>query len=251
MILSDDVYGTFVPQFLSVFAALPHNTALLYSFSKYFGATGWRVGALAVAQDSIFDELIERLPSDVKTRVDARYASVTPDPDDLSFIDRLVADSRDIALNHAAGLSGPQQVMSALFALYGMATEGRAYKREVINICRTREKQLLAVMGLAQPLPALDTAYYCDIDLLQWITTRYGAPFAKYVQKHWTVTKLLVALAKQQHVMLLKTSAFGSSPWAVRVSLANLATSQYEEIGTRLIALMDGIRADWQREALA
>ena len=39
------------------------------------------------------------------------------DPQQLKFIDRLVADSRSVALNHTAGLSTPQQVQMALFAL--------------------------------------------------------------------------------------------------------------------------------------
>lgn len=44
IILTGDVYGTFVDGFRSVYAALPHNTILVYSFSKLYGVTGWRVG---------------------------------------------------------------------------------------------------------------------------------------------------------------------------------------------------------------
>ena len=42
MIITDDVYGTFSPHFRSLMAELPQNTLCVYSFSKYFGATGWR-----------------------------------------------------------------------------------------------------------------------------------------------------------------------------------------------------------------
>ena len=35
----------------------------------------------------------------------------------MKFIDRIVADSRDVGLNHSAGLSLPQQVMMSLFSL--------------------------------------------------------------------------------------------------------------------------------------
>jgi aspartate 4-decarboxylase len=45
IILTDDVYGTFVNGFRSLAAAAPRNTILVYSFSKYFGATGWRAGS--------------------------------------------------------------------------------------------------------------------------------------------------------------------------------------------------------------
>ena len=44
LILTDDVYGTFVPGFRSLMADLPRNTIGVYSYSKYFGCTGWRLG---------------------------------------------------------------------------------------------------------------------------------------------------------------------------------------------------------------
>ncbi|MEG0284386.1 MAG: aminotransferase class I/II-fold pyridoxal phosphate-dependent enzyme, partial [Erysipelotrichales bacterium] len=36
MIISDDVYGTFVKDFTSLMAKLPYNTIGVYSYSKYF-----------------------------------------------------------------------------------------------------------------------------------------------------------------------------------------------------------------------
>ena len=47
MLLTDDVYGTFVPGFRSLLGELPHNTIGVYSYSKYFGCTGWRLGVIA------------------------------------------------------------------------------------------------------------------------------------------------------------------------------------------------------------
>ena len=44
MIVTDDVYGTFVPGFRSLMAELPQNTIGVYSYSKHFGCTGWRLG---------------------------------------------------------------------------------------------------------------------------------------------------------------------------------------------------------------
>ncbi len=66
MIISDDVYGTFVNKFQSLVADLPHNSIGVYSYSKYFGVTGWRLGTLALYEDNIFDKLISELPSDKK-----------------------------------------------------------------------------------------------------------------------------------------------------------------------------------------
>ena len=60
--VTDDVYGTFVPGFRSLMAEVPHNTIGVYSFSKYFGCTGWRLGVVAIHQDNIFDRAIAKLP---------------------------------------------------------------------------------------------------------------------------------------------------------------------------------------------
>lgn len=60
MIFTDDVYGTFVDNFHSFMADLPFNTLGVYSFSKYFGATGWRLGVIVVHQANVFDQLLQR-----------------------------------------------------------------------------------------------------------------------------------------------------------------------------------------------
>ena len=97
MLLTDDVYGTFVDDFRSLLGELPHNTIGVYSYSKYFGATGWRLGVIAIHEDNIFDKKIAKLPdADVKA-LDKRYSPLTLEPRKMKFIDRIVADSRDVA----------------------------------------------------------------------------------------------------------------------------------------------------------
>ncbi len=117
ILLTDDVYGTFVPGFRSLMGEFPKNTIGVYSYSKYFGCTGWRLGTIAVHEDNIFDEMIAAHPEPIKKLLDKRYGGLTLEPRKLAFIDRIVADSRDVALNHTAGLSLPQQVMMTLFSL--------------------------------------------------------------------------------------------------------------------------------------
>ena len=80
IILTDDVYGTFVPGFRSLLGALPRNTIGVYSFSKYFGCTGWRLGVIAIHQDNIFDEKIAAHPEDIKQALDRRYGALTLTP---------------------------------------------------------------------------------------------------------------------------------------------------------------------------
>ncbi len=43
-------------------ADLPHNTILVYSYSKYFGCTGWRLGVVSLHEDNVIDRAIARLP---------------------------------------------------------------------------------------------------------------------------------------------------------------------------------------------
>ena len=66
ILLTDDVYGTFVPGFRSLMGEFPKNTIGVYSYSKYFGCTGWRLGTVAVHEDNIFDEMIAKHPEPIK-----------------------------------------------------------------------------------------------------------------------------------------------------------------------------------------
>jgi aspartate 4-decarboxylase len=61
ILLTDDVYGTFVNDFRSLMGELPYNTIGVYSYSKYFGATGWRLGTIAIHEDNILDDMITKL----------------------------------------------------------------------------------------------------------------------------------------------------------------------------------------------
>ena len=96
MLLTDDVYGTFVDDFRSLLGELPRNTIGVYSYSKYFGCTGWRLGVIAIHEDNIFDEMIAKLPADHVKALDKRYGPLTLEPRKMKFIDRIVADSRDV-----------------------------------------------------------------------------------------------------------------------------------------------------------
>ena len=129
MLLTDDVYGTFVPDFRSLMGELPQNTIGVYSYSKYFGCTGWRLGVIAVHEDNIFDKMIAKLPNADLKALDKRYGAITLEPRKIKLIDRIVADSRDVALNHTAGLSLPQQVMMSLFSLAELMDTDKEYQK--------------------------------------------------------------------------------------------------------------------------
>ena len=66
--------------------------------------------------------------------LDKRYGPITLEPRKMKFIDRIVADSRDIGLNHTAGLSLPQQVMMTMFSLYELMDEKKEYQKACMEI---------------------------------------------------------------------------------------------------------------------
>ena len=98
IILTDDVYGTFAEDFRTVYSILPYNTILVYSFSKLYGVTGWRVGLIAMNRDNVCDRLLSELQEEDKEFLRDEYSIVTTDPEELAFLDRVVADSRSIGL---------------------------------------------------------------------------------------------------------------------------------------------------------
>ncbi len=234
IILTDDVYGTFADDFKSIFAVCPYNTMLVYSFSKYFGATGWRLGAIAMHKDNVLDAKLKALPANVQRELRGRYASLVPDVATLKFIDRLVADSRTVALNHTAGLSTPQQVQMVLFSLFGLMDEKDAYKAQLKKLIRNREAALYRELGLPPQSDENDVDYYTLLDLEDIARRLYGDDFAAWVKKNISPTELLFRIADETGIVLLPGTGFGTLQPAGRASLANLNEYEYAAIGRAL-----------------
>jgi aspartate 4-decarboxylase len=213
-------------------AELPQNTIGVYSFSKNFGCTGWRVGVVALHEQNVIDDAISRLSASWKKRLHARYGSLTLEPEKIKFIDRMVADSRSVALNHTAGLSLPQQVQMTLFALTHLLDASDAYKRLTMRICHERRDLLWKGLGLPQPADdPLRAWYYVELDLEVWARTLYGDEFFEYLEANYEPVDFLFRVAEKSSVVLMDGGGFGGPPWSVRVSLANLAEQDYENIG--------------------
>jgi aspartate 4-decarboxylase len=244
MLLTDDVYGTFVHDFRSLLGELPHNTIGVYSYSKYFGCTGWRLGVIAVHEDNIFDKMIAKLPANEVRALDKRYGPLTLEPRKLKFIDRIVADSRDVALNHTAGLSLPQQVMMSLFSLAEMMDVKKAYQTACMEIVNKRLWALLDGLGLADklgPNPNYD-AYYGLIDFEFWARKNIGDDAVEYLKKHVHPLDLAFRLAEDHGIVLLNGGGFDAPDWSLRVSLANLPDEVYDDIGRGVRTIARGYR---------
>ncbi|WP_346966853.1 aspartate 4-decarboxylase [Clostridium perfringens] len=246
MIISDDVYGTFVNKFQSLVADLPHNSIGVYSYSKYFGVTGWRLGTLALYEDNIFDKLISELPSEKKEMVNKRYESLSTDPEKIPFIDRIVADSRQVALNHTAGLSPPQQVQMAFFSAFSLVDKENTYKNQTIAICHRRQRLLFEGLDLPIKENPYDASYYAEFDLLQWALKNYGPEFANYLESNYKPVDVLYKLAQESSIVLLSGGGFQGPEWSVRISLANLDDDAYSEIGTVLRKILENFVHKWK-----
>jgi aspartate 4-decarboxylase len=246
IILTDDVYGTFVNGFKSLAAAAPHNTILVYSFSKYFGATGWRLGVIGIHWDNVFDKAIAALPAADRDGLHKRYCSVELDPDKMKLIDRMVADSRSVALNHTAGLSTPQQVLMAFFSLHCLIDKKGVYKSMAQDIVSKRFKTLYAAVGIPHPQNAHDAHYYTTIDIPGLARTRYGDEFADHLVKSYEPIDFVWRLANEKSIVLMDGGGFDAPNMSVRVSLANLPDDAYDAIGKGISDLLKDYYDTWK-----
>jgi aspartate 4-decarboxylase len=248
MIISDDVYSTFVDGFRSLMADLPYNTIGVYSYSKYFGVTGWRLGTIALYEDNVFDKLLREQDGDRKERARKRYSGLSTNPDSIEFVDRIVADSRQVALNHTAGLSTPQQVQMAFFSLFAITDKENRYKKLTKSICRRRQKLLFDGLGIEIKKDQFSAAYYTQFDLLEWASSNYGDEFAGYLKENYRPVDVLIRLAEQSSIVLLDGSGFCGPEWSIRISLANLNDESYSKIGQVLHEVLEGFVVEWKEK---
>lgn len=241
MIITDDVYCTFVDNFKSLISELPYNTLCVYSLSKYFGVTGWRLGTILLNEKNIFNELLLRQDKETKESIHHRYEHLCLNPEELSFMDRIVADSRQVALNHTAGLSTPQQVQMAFFCAFALLDNENKYKNLTREICEARKKLLYDGLELEFIKTPNDAAYYTELNILNLAKTKYNEKFMKYIENNFAPLDFLYTLAKDHSVILLNGDGFASSKWSLRVSLANLETKSYLIIGQVLTEILDDI----------
>ncbi|HWC16403.1 MAG TPA: aspartate 4-decarboxylase [Terriglobales bacterium] len=242
LLLTDDVYGTFVENFRSLLGELPQNTIGVYSYSKYVGCTGWRLGVIAIHEDNIFDKAITKLPEAELKALDKRYGALTLEPRKIKFIDRIVADSRDVALNHTAGLALPQQVMMSMFSLAELMDVSKQYQKACMEILHRRVWALIGGLGLdVTPNPLYD-AYYGLIDFEFWARKNIGEEAVEYLKNNVHPLDLAFRLAEDRGIVLLNGSGFEAPDWSLRVSLANLDDEVYEEIGRGVRSIARGYR---------
>ncbi len=250
IILTDDVYGTFVDNFQSVYGRLPHSTILVYSYSKLYGATGWRTGLIAMNKDNVVDRLIARLPEKDRDALRDEYSIVTTDPDSMRFIDRMCADSRSIGLYHTSGLSTPSQVFMDILSLTHLVNkDADPYIEQSKQMVRERYDALMQALGLDADTGNQNARYYALIDVNALAAKTYGDDFAAWKREHKSDIDFLDDLASRKGVVLMYGPGFEAPEGSVRVSLANLNKEDYVEIARRVRELLDEYHEEYARAA--
>jgi aspartate 4-decarboxylase len=248
ILLTDDVYGTFVPGFRSLMGAFPRNTIGVYSYSKYFGCTGWRLGTIAVHENNLFDQMIANHPEPIKQALDKRYGHLTLEPRKFAFIDRIVADSRDIALNHTAGLSLPQQVMMTMFSLSELMDTKKDYQKACLGICKKRVEATIQGLGIEVGENDHFDYYYGLIDFEFWARKNLGEDVVEWMKKNVHPLDIVFKLAQDHGIVLLNGSGFAAPDWSVRISFANLEDHVYDDIGRAVRAIARGYVEQYEKD---
>lgn len=242
IILTDDVYGTFTDNFTSLAMLAPKNTILVYSYSKYFGATGWRLGVIGVNKDNNLDRMIADLPEQTRHELTERYSGISLDPANIKFIDRLVADSRAVALNHTAGLSTPQQIQMSLFSLLSLMDGGKEYQENAKRIVRARYHTLME-KSFKEPTITESNVngafYYVEINIQDLAASTYSNDFFTWMKEEYEPLDFLVRLAEETSIVVMPGGGFDAPQWSLRVSLANLPQSAYATISTAINAVLE------------
>lgn len=193
---------------------------------------------MALRPDNVFDRLLSKLTPAEKKALDKRYSSLTLTPRKLKFIDRLVADSRLVALNHTAGLSTPQQIQMSLFAAFAYLHRNDI-QLPLISMVKHRLNNLWSTTGF-KLLPDPNRAgYYSEIDMMVWAKKFYGEEFAKYLEDNYLPLDFVLRLATETSIVLLNGDGFDGPAWSVRASLANLDDDAYLKIGTAIRKILD------------
>ncbi len=126
----------------------------------------------------------------------------------------MFADSRDVALNHTAGLSLPQQVQMTLLSLFELLDTDSTYQKRCQTIIGERYEALFAALGVPVVEDPLRAGYYADLDIEAWGRHHFGPEFIEYLEAHHEPLEIVLALARKRGTVLLNGSGFDGPPWS-------------------------------------
>ena len=183
-----------------------------------------------VAKGNRITKMIQNLPKKQKAALALRYDTATIHPEKLTFMERLVTDSRQVAMAHVGGLSTPQQVLIGLFLYYFLHDRSHRYRTEIRQELKKRILTLYSELKTSADITPEATNYYTLLNIPQITENLYGKEAREHLVSNYEYLEFLFHLASVYHIVLLPGSGFGAEPWRVRVSLANLTNADYKMI---------------------
>jgi len=193
--------------------------------------------------------MLADLPDNYKEELRNRYKAITLDPDGIKMIDRFVADSRAVALNHTAGLSTPQQIQMSLFSLASLIDTENNYKNAAKGIVRRRYKKLIEDTPgspLVSPDDPNGAFYYIELDFLKLAKEKYNEDFAKWVSENYNPLDPVIKLAEEKAIIAMPGAGFDGPEWSLRFSLANSYADDFEKIRILGFDILDEYYAEYK-----
>jgi aspartate 4-decarboxylase len=233
IILSDNVYAPFVKQYNSLLDSCPENTIEVYSLSKFFGTTGWRLGIVMIRKENRLNGLIKDLSTSKQRELKDRYSITSVTPGKITLMERLVYDSRQVAEAHVGGLSTPQQAMMAMMFYYVLQDKTGDYKSYLMKLLKYRNELLYSELNTPITMTDRSTNYYTLLNVPQITENLFGKEARKKIESTDFI-HYLFNLAKKYKTVLLPGIGFGAPDFYLRVSLANLATQDYKKISKNI-----------------
>ena len=184
IVVTDDVYGTFVPEFRVAHGRRPgeHDRDLfVLEVLRRDGLAARR--RRARTENNVLDGLIASLPSDDLAELDRRYESI-------SHRDRRHPVHRPHGRRQPPGRAQPHR--GAVAAAAGAddalrrrsrcSTTDQSYKNRDPRASSTAgSPSSTRAWGSSCPADPLRAGYYAEIDLMRWARRRYGADFAAWL----------------------------------------------------------------------
>lgn len=234
-VLSDSVYAPFARNYNSFMLSCPKNTIEVYSLSKYFGTTGWRLGLVMMPKETNLNKMIANVSASEKKALHKRYALATIDPEKLTFMDRIVFDSRQVAEAHVGGLSTPQQVLIGLFLFYHMHDSSRKYQHQIQDLLEKRMRVLYEDLKTQPRIVPEATDYYTLLDIPVITENLYGKEARRKLESKYSYLEFMFHLANKYQTVLLPGKGFGTTNnWILRACVANLPVSDYSKISKNI-----------------
>ncbi|MBN2676125.1 MAG: bifunctional aspartate transaminase/aspartate 4-decarboxylase [Alphaproteobacteria bacterium] len=238
--ITDTPYSNMVRGFETIGSRLPKNTIEVYSYSKYQGLAGWRLGVVLIHEDNVMEELTDKLPTHQREAIKMRYTKTEDGKRCPKVIDRLLADSRDTVLTHTAGLSGPQRAMLVIASLYDLYDAKGRYQSTLIDELKRRWDSFYSGLGLDAPVDPNLSHYYAFIDILEIAERVAGKEVKERLEKESYIQAFLVKLAEEKGVICLPSNGFGGTDWEVRISLSNIGLEELKGVGEKIVSVIKG-----------